>query len=88
MSDRVWVCHFGANLSCLEKADLSQEPSPEMQEYCQADPIADFIPAATTGRATVCEWRCTDGNPTVVQPIFNADPQGYIAEFWFELLLP
>jgi hypothetical protein len=29
----VWVCHFGANLPCLEKADVSKAPTPAMEDF-------------------------------------------------------
>ena len=85
MDHSVWVCHFGANLPCMEKADTAQAPTPAMEEYCQANPTAEYIPAAVTGRATVYEWRCKDGKPEVVQQLFTSDAQGYLADFWYEL---
>jgi putative hemolysin len=86
MANSVWVCHFGANLPCLEKADTAQTPAAAMDEYCEANPTVAAIPAAVTGRATVYEWRCTDGKPEVGRQLFTADPQGYLAEFWYELI--
>jgi hypothetical protein len=85
MNSHVWVCHFGANLPCLEKADMSQVPTSEMEEFCRTNPTADVIPAAVTGRATVYEWKCNVGKPEVVRQIFQVDPQGYLADFWYEL---
>jgi putative hemolysin len=85
MNNSVWVCHFGANLPCQEKADTAQVPTSEMEDYCGANPTADFIPAAVTGRATVYEWGCKDGKPEVVKQLFKSDPQGYLADFWHEL---
>ena len=85
MDGQVRVCHFGANLPCQEKADTSQVPTAEMEDFCTANPTADAIPAAVTGRATVYEWKCADGQPQVVRQIFHSDPQGYLAEFWHEL---
>jgi hypothetical protein len=85
MDGQVWVCHFGANLPCQEKADTSQVPSAAMQEFCKANPAADVLPAAVTGRATVYEWKCTDGQPEVLRQLFQSDPQGYLAAFWYEL---
>lgn len=85
MNSKVWVCHYGANLPCLEKADTSQEPSAEMKQFCTENPAAEFIPAYVTGRATVYEWRCRDGKPEVVRQIFAVDAQGYLADFWYEL---
>jgi len=85
MHNQVWACHFGANLPCLEKADLSQKPTAEMSDFCKTNPTAESIPAAVTGRATVYEWTCKDGKPTAGRQIFQVDPQGYIAEFWYAL---
>jgi putative hemolysin len=85
MDGSVWACHFGANLPCQEKADISQEPTQGMKDYCQENPNAEVIPAAVTGRATVYEWACTEGKPRVVRQLFTADAQGYLAEFWVEL---
>jgi hypothetical protein len=85
MDSKVWVCHYGANLPCLEKADTSQVPTAEMEQFCTENPTADVIPAYVTGRATVYEWKCQDGKPTVVRQIFTVDAQGYLADFWYEL---
>jgi len=85
MNHGVWVCHFGANLPCQEKADTAQVPTSEMEDYCKANPTAEFIPAAVTGRATVYEWACKDGKPEAVKQLFKSDAQGYLADFWYEL---
>ena len=85
MDDGVWVCHFGANLPCQEKADTSQVPNSGMEDYCSTNPTADTIPAFATGRATVYEWACQDGKPEVVRQIFSSDAQGFLADFWYEL---
>jgi len=85
MNNSVWVCHFGANLPCQEKADTSQTPTPGMEDFCNANPTAESIPAAVTGRATVYEWGCKNGKPEVVKQLFTVDPQGYLANFWYEL---
>lgn len=85
MDNSVWVCHFGANLPCLEKADTSQAPTPAMEDFCKMNLSAESIPAAVTGRATVYEWRCRNGKPEVVRQLFTVDPQGYLADFWYEL---
>ena len=85
MNGQVWVCHFGANLPCQEKADSAQTPTSEMEEFCAANPAAEVIPAAVTGRATVYEWKCSEGKPEVVRQVFQVDPQGYLADFWYEL---
>jgi hypothetical protein len=85
MDGHVWVCHFGANLPCLEKADLSKVPTSAMESYCKANPGADNIPAAVTGRATVYEWKCNSEKPGVVRQVFQVDRQGYLANFWYDL---
>jgi len=82
---QVWVCHFGANLPCQEKADTSQVPTAAMQEFCAANPESDTIPAAVTGRATVYDWKCASGKPQVGDQVFQPDPQGFIANIWYEL---
>ena len=85
MDGQVWVCHFGANLPCQEKADTSQVPSSAMEDFCEANPAAESIPAVVTGRATVYEWGCSEGKPVVVRQVFQVDPRGYLADFWYEL---
>jgi hypothetical protein len=67
MDGDVWGCTVGANLPCREKADLSETPTQTMEEFCQANPNADGIPAAVTGRATVYSWKCDGETPTVIE---------------------
>jgi len=86
MDGQVWVCHFGANLPCL--ADTSREPTPAMESFCQANPAAESIPAAVTGRTTVYEWRCNAGRPQVSRQVLRVDAQGYLADFWYALTPP
>jgi hypothetical protein len=85
MDGQVWACHAGANLPCQERADTSETPTADMEAFCQADPSAEVIPAAVTGRATVYEWQCSEGQPAVVKQVFTSDAQGFLADFWFEL---
>ncbi len=85
MDNSVWVCHFGANLPCLEKADTSKVPTSAMEDFCKMTPTADSIPAAVTGRATVYEWKCNAGKPETIRQVFQVDPQGYLANFWYKL---
>jgi hypothetical protein len=85
MNQRVWVCLYGANIPCLEKADTSKTPSPGMVDFCKANP-ADSIPAYVTGRATVYEWACKDGKPEVVRELFKSDSQGYPTAYWYRLM--
>ncbi len=85
MNSHVWVCHFGANLPCQEKADTSKTPTAEMEDYCKSNPDAVTIPAAVTGRATVYVWDCKSGKAEVTRQAFQVDPRGYLADFWYEL---
>ncbi len=85
MHGKLWVCHFGANLPCLEKADTARASTAATDEYCRANPSVDAIPAAVTGRATVYAWGCRDGKPQVIRQLFRSDPRGYLADFWHEL---
>ncbi len=85
MAGKVWVCHFGANIPCLDKANTDQTPTAEMNKFCEENPAADTIPAAVTGHATVYEWKCASGKPEVVRQVLSTDAQGYPVEFWYEL---
>jgi putative hemolysin len=83
---KVKLCHRGANLPCEEMADASQTVSAEMTTFCAENKSAEVIPAAVTGRATVFEWKCVDGKPATVKQVFQADAQGFIADFWYEMI--
>ena len=85
MDGNVWVCHFGANIPCLDKANIDQTPTADMNKFCEENPAADNIPAAVTGHATVYEWKCSAGKPETVRQVLNTDAQGYPVEFWYEL---
>ncbi len=85
MDHAVWACHFGANIPCTEKADLSRIPSPAMEAYCKANPGVDTIPAYVTGRATVYEWKCSAGRPEAARQVLRRDSRGFIADFWFQV---
>jgi len=88
MNGRVWVCFGGANIPCGVKADTSQEPTQEMVAFCRTHPQAISIPASVRGRATVYQWRCEKGQPTIVKQVFTADSRGFISEFWRPLPPP
>jgi len=83
LNGQVMVCHFGANLPCLEKADTNQTPTPPLNDFCRDNPAAEVIPAVVTGRATVYTWRCVDGTPTIVDQVFIPDERGFLSEFWY-----
>jgi len=85
MHSEVYVCPVGANLPCGEQADLSRTPSAGMQEFCIENPDSDFLPAYVTGRATVYSWSCAGTEALAGEQRFNADAQGYLAEFWHRL---
>lgn len=85
MDHRLWVCQFGANIPCREKADTSRDPSPGMIDYCKANSAAEVIPAYVTGRTTIYEWACKDGKARITRQVTNADQQGYPVSYWTEL---
>jgi hypothetical protein len=88
MDGRVWACFVGANLPCSERADSSSAPKPRMEAFCKTNPEADSIPAAVTGRATIYDWRCADGSPSIVTQRFTPDAGGFLSDFWHELSTP
>ena len=85
MDGKVYACTVGANLPCTAKADTSRTPTAAETEFCTANPNADVVPAAVTGRETVYEWRCKDGAPEIVRQIFTPDARGFISDFWYAL---
>jgi hypothetical protein len=88
MGGKVYACTFGANLPCSEKADVSRRPGAGMAAFCRKNPGAPSIPAAVTGRATVYQWRCEGGEPTVVRQVFGVDDRGYLADLWYKIVHP
>lgn len=80
---QVKACMVGANLPCQEQADLSETPNEGTVAFCKENPNADGVPAAATGRATVFIWSCADGAPVKGEQVFQADAQGFIADFWY-----
>lgn len=95
MQDSVWrcmdgslyACTVGANLPCQDKANTSQTPSPEMTQYCQANPSGD-IPAVVTGNTTIYEWSCENGVATRGNQFWLVDARGFIANLWYQLGQP
>jgi hypothetical protein len=85
MDSQVWVCNFGANIPCEDKADPSQTPTAAMQDFCKANPAAEFIPASVTGHTTVYEWKCSNGTAIVGRQVLHVDGRGYPSEFWHQL---
>ena len=85
MNGKVYACTVGANLPCTAKADTSRTPTAAETEFCTANPNADVVPAAVTGRETVYEWHCKDGAPEIVRQVFKPDARGFISDFWYAL---
>jgi uncharacterized protein len=85
MDGQVYACTVGANLPCLDKANSSRQPSPEMQQFCAAQPDAGVIPAAVTGHNTVYAWRCSGTTPQIIRQVAQVDAQGYIANIWYRI---
>lgn len=88
MGGEVYACVVGANLPCEAKADVSEDPSAEMTRFCEANPDAEAIPAAVTGRETVFAWSCEGGEAVVERQVFQVDERGFIAEIWYRLESP
>jgi hypothetical protein len=85
MDHKVWVCNYGVNIPCLEKADSSQAPTFTMEDYCKTNPTMEAMPAYITGRVTIYFWSCKGGKPALVSQIMTVDPQGYPSAYWHEL---
>ena len=85
MNNKVYACTVGANIPCQEKADTNKTPSAAMNDFCKASPASDFIPAYVTGRATVYDWKCTNGTATVNKQLTQPDARGFLAVFWYEI---
>lgn len=88
MDGQVYACNVGANLPCLAKADESREPTEPMVDFCAESPDSDFIPAVVTGRSTVYNWACEDGEPVVVDQFTEVDSQGFLEFVWYALPAP
>jgi hypothetical protein len=85
MDHKVYACFVGANLPCESKANTSQEPTAAMNDFCAANPAAEFIPVAATGHDTIYEWACKDGKTLVGKQVFQVDGQGFIKEIWYPI---
>ncbi len=88
MDGVVHACTVGANLPCTAKADTSRSPSPAMDEFCQANPGADVVPAAVTGRETVYAWACEGEEAVAGRQVFEVDASGFIADIWYRIERP
>ncbi len=81
----VYACFVGANLPCEEKASTDRTPTQAEKDFCQQNPSSDFIPAVVTGRATVYEWRCSNGAPEIVRQVAQPDARGFFSNIWYKL---
>lgn len=82
MDGAVWACTVGANIQCDAKLDTDRTSTDGMRTWCRENPTADVVPAYVTGRATAFEWRCTDGEPTVVRQLATPDARGFDSSVW------
>jgi hypothetical protein len=85
MNGQVYACTVGANLPCEERADVSRKPTEGMTNFCKDNPYAEVIPAYVIGRATVYEWKCTNGAPEVVRQFAQPDARGFLSYIWYAI---
>jgi hypothetical protein len=85
MDNQVYACNFGANLPCDSKANTDKTPSPAMDDFCKANPEADFIPMSVTGHDTIYSWHCVKGTSEVLDQIAMVDAAGYLAQIWYPI---
>ncbi len=85
MDGKVYACNFGANLACDSKADTSETSTAPLDEYCAANPNADFIPLAVVGHNSIYSWHCVNGTAKVLNQVDSPDAQGYLKSIWYAL---
>lgn len=85
MDSKVYACNFGANLPCVSKANTSKTPTQQMNDFCKANPNAEFIPMSETGHDTIYSWRCASQTAEVLDQIAEVDAAGYIANIWYPI---
>lgn len=85
MDGKVYACNVGANLPCLEKADIGTRPSEAMVTWCRENSTAAAIPAVVTGRRTVYVWRCQKGTPAIVRQVTAPDARGFLSNIWYPI---
>jgi Tol biopolymer transport system component len=83
MDSQLYACNYGANLPCSSKANVEKTPSPTMDDYCKANPNAEFIPLAITGHSTIYSWHCVNGAAEVLDQVDKVDAAGYLAKIWY-----
>jgi hypothetical protein len=78
-------CAKGVVLACLTGADLNcgkadtRASSIGGTAWCKDHAVADFIPQAATGNATVYNWRCEGGLAVPERQVQAVDAWGYAA---------
>lgn len=85
MENKVYACNFGANLPCASKANTSTNPTQSMNDFCKANPNAEFLPMSETGHDTIYSWHCAGEIAEVVEQISEVDASGYIANIWYSI---
>jgi hypothetical protein len=83
MDKQVYVCNFGANLTCDSKADTNKDPTQAILDYCTANSDAEFVPMNVTGHSTIYSWRCVKTTPTLLDQVAQVDAAGYLAQIWY-----
>jgi hypothetical protein len=79
MRGSVWLCNYGANLSCA-KADVSRV-SRGAEAYCTEFPGSAVVPMAATGHDTIYSWECVGKEPRITASQ-KVDERGFIANQW------
>jgi Tol biopolymer transport system component len=85
MDNQVYACNFGANLPCNSKANTEKTPSQAMNDYCLANPDAEYIPMSVTGHSTIYSWHCVADTAELLDQIENVDAAGYLAQIWYAI---
>lgn len=79
MGGAVWLCNYGANLSCA-KAGVSRV-SKGAEAYCGEFPGSAVVPMAATGHDTIYSWKCVGKEPRITASE-KVDERGFIADQW------
>jgi hypothetical protein len=82
MDGAVWLCNYGANLSCA-KGDASRS-SQGAENFCRQNPDAAIVPMAATGHETIFTWKCVGTAPQIASAE-KTDARGFIAGQWKRL---
>ena len=82
MGGAVWLCNYGANLSCA-KADVSRV-SRGAESYCREYPGSPVVPMTATGRDTIYSWECVGKEPRITASE-KVDERGFFGNQWKRL---